>query len=103
VIESIWFMLVAVMIAVYVVLADSIWGRASSSLWWYARTTSGGRYCGPSVRCGMAMKYGCWPAAARCTSRFRRCTHPFSGFYLPLMMVLWLLILRGIAARCGWR
>ena len=43
------------------------------------------------------MKSGCWLAAARSTSHFHCSTPAFSGFYLPLMIVLWLLILRGIS------
>ena len=43
------------------------------------------------------MKSGCWPRAARCTSLFPQLyASSFSGFYLPLMMVLWLLMLRAI-------
>ena len=44
------------------------------------------------------MRYGCWRRAGRCILRFPRCMRSgFSGFYLPLMMVLWLLILRGMS------
>jgi len=46
----------------------------------------------------MATRSGCWPAAERSTSPFPALyASSFSGFYLPLMVVLWLLILRGIA------
>ena len=44
------------------------------------------------------MKSGSSPAAARSISPFPLLyASSFSGFYLPLMMVLWLLMLRGIA------
>ena len=53
--------------------------------------------CAPLARCGTATKSGCWPAAELCTSPFPLLyASGFSGFYLPLMIVLWLLILRGI-------
>ncbi len=59
--------------------------------------TSVARSYAPSARCGTATKCGCWPRAALSTLPFRCCTPPaFSGFYLPLMMVLWLLMLRAI-------
>ena len=49
---------------------------------------------------GTATRSGCWPPEARCTSPFPASMRPaFSGFYLALMMVLWLLMLRGIVHR----
>jgi cytochrome bd ubiquinol oxidase subunit II len=48
--------------------------------------------------CGTGTRCGCSPPAARWSSRFPTCTRPaFSGFYLALMLVLWLLLLRGLS------
>jgi len=56
--ETIWFMLVAAMIAVYVVLDGFDLGAGIVQLL-VARTDRERRQCcARSVRCGMAMKYG---------------------------------------------
>ena len=76
--------------------------RASFTCSSRAPTTSAAPCSRRSARCGTATKSGCWPPAARSTSPSRRSTPPsFSGFYLPLMIVLWLLILRGISIDFG--
>ena len=97
--ETLWFCLVAVMIA-DVRGAGRLrpWRGCHSLPVSRAPTPSAARCCAPSVRSGTAMKSGCWPAAALSISPFPRLyASGFSGFYLPLMMVLWLLILRGIS------
>ena len=98
--ETTWFMLVAVMIAIYVVLDGFDLGAGIVQLL-VARTDGERRQVlrtiGPVWD---GNKYGCWPAAARCTLLFRRSTHPASaGSHLPLMMVLWLLISAGYCDR----
>ncbi|HTV57367.1 MAG TPA: cytochrome d ubiquinol oxidase subunit II [Verrucomicrobiae bacterium] len=95
---TIWFCLIAVMIAVYVVLDGFDLGAGIIHLG-VARTDSERRAVlgaiGP-VWDGNEV----WLLAAGGTLFF---AYPvlyassFSGFYLPLMMVLWLLILRGIS------
>ena len=61
-------------------------------------TPSAGRCSPPSGRSGTATRSGSSPAAGCSSSRFPRAyAVGFSGFYLPLMLVLWLLILRGIS------
>ena len=95
---TLWFCLVALMLAMYVVLDGFDLGAGAIHLF-VARTDEERRQViatiGP-VWDGNEV----WliAAAARFTSRFPRSTpSSFSGFYLPLMMVLWLLILRGIS------
>ena len=76
----------------------SIWAPESSISLLREPIRSAAKCCAPSDRCGMAMKFGCSPPAALCTLHFRHFMRAaFSGFYLALMMVLWLLILRGIS------
>ena len=51
-----------------------------------------------SDRSGMATKCGCSPTGGTLYFAFPALyASGFSGFYLPLMMVLWLLIIRGVA------
>ena len=96
--ETIWFMLVAVMIAIYVVLDGFDLGAGIVQLL-VART--GGerrqvlRSIGPVwdgnevwLLAGGGTLYLAFPVLYASS---------FSGFYLPLMIVLWLLILRGMA------
>ena len=96
--ETIWFMLVAVMIAMYVVLDGFDLGAGIVQLL-IARTDSERRQVlrtiGPVwdgnevwLLAGGGTLYFAFPALYASS---------FSGFYLPLMMVLWLLILRGIS------
>ncbi len=96
--EMIWFGLVAVMIAVYVVLDGFDLGAGMVQL--VAARTDGERRqvlrsIGPVwdgnevwLLAGGGTLYFAFPALYASS---------FSGFYLPLMMVLWLLILRGIS------
>ncbi|HWQ53518.1 MAG TPA: cytochrome d ubiquinol oxidase subunit II [Bryobacteraceae bacterium] len=96
--ETIWFCLVAVMIAVYVVLDGFDLGAGVIHLA-VARTGAERktvlRSIGPVwdgnevwLLAGGGVMYFAFPALYASS---------FSGFYLPLMMVLWLLILRGIS------
>src|SRR5271165_4162690 len=96
--ETVWFSLVAVMIALYVVLDGFDLGAGVIHLF-VARTEAERRTVLASIGpvwdgnevwllAGGGTLYFAFPAlyASSC-----------SGFYLPLMMVLWLLILRGIS------
>jgi cytochrome d ubiquinol oxidase subunit II len=96
--ETLWFMLVAVMIAVYVVLDGFDLGAGIVQLL-VARTDRERRQVLRSIGpvwdgnevwllAGGGTLYFAFPALYASS---------FSGFYLPLMMVLWLLILRGIS------
>src|SRR5580698_2389161 len=96
--QTVWFMLVAVMIAVYVVLDGFDLGAGIIHLL-VARTDSERRLVLRSIGpvwdgnevwlvAGGGTLYFAFPALY---------SSSFSGFYLPLMMVLWLLILRGIS------
>ena len=96
--ETIWFCLVAIMIAVYVVL-DGFDLGAGAVHFLVARSDAERqlviRTVGP-VWDGNEV----WLLAAGGTLYFAfpvLYASGFSGFYLPLMIVLWLLILRGIA------
>ncbi|HTS34196.1 MAG TPA: cytochrome d ubiquinol oxidase subunit II [Candidatus Solibacter sp.] len=95
--ETLWFMIVAVMVAAYVVLDGFDLGAGAIYLS-AARTTDERRKVmraiGP-VWDGNEV----WLLAAGGTLYFafpQLYASSFSGFYLPLMMVLWLLMLRGI-------
>ena len=96
--ETIWFSLVAVMIALYVVLDGFDLGAGIVHLF-VARNDVERRMVLGSIGpvwdgnevwliAGGGTLYFAFPALYASS---------FSGFYLPLMMVLWLLILRGIA------
>jgi cytochrome d ubiquinol oxidase subunit II len=96
--ETIWFCLVAVMIAAYVVLDGFDLGAGIVHLF-VARTDGERRAVLASIGpvwngnevwllAGGGTLYFAFPALY---------SSSFSGFYLPLMIVLWLLILRGIA------
>ena len=95
--ETLWFMIVAVMVAAYVVLDGFDLGAGVIYLG-AART--------PDERTRILRAIGpvwdgneVWLLAAGGTLYFAfplLYASSFSGFYLPLMMVLWLLMLRGI-------
>jgi cytochrome d ubiquinol oxidase subunit II len=96
--ETLWFSLVAVMIALYVVLDGFDLGAGVIHLF-VARTEAERRTVLASIGpvwdgnevwllAGGGTLYFAFPALYASS---------FSGFYLPLMMVLWLLILRGIS------
>ena len=96
--ETVWFCLVAIMIAIYVVLDGFDLGAGAIHLL-VARNEAERRVVlrtiGP-VWDGNEV----WLLAAGGTLYFAfpaLYASSFSGFYLPLMIVLWLLILRGIA------
>jgi len=95
-----WFLLVALMLAAYVVLDGSTWSRHVHLL--VARTEEERRQVrAASARCGRQRSLAAgrrWNAVFRLPTAVRS---GFSGFYLPLMMVLWLLILRGSAWSCA--
>src|SRR5450631_2712915 len=96
--ETIWYCLVAVMIAVYVVLDGFDMGAGIVHL--FVARTEGERRAvlgsiGPVwdgnevwLLAGGGTLYFAFPGLYASS---------FSGFYLPLMIVLWLLILRGIS------
>src|ERR1700723_540558 len=94
---SLWFWIVAVMVVAYVVLDGFDLG--SGAIYLLAAKTNGERRrvlraIGP-VWDGNEV----WLIAAAGTLYFafpRLYASSFSGFYLPLMIVLWLLMLRGI-------
>jgi cytochrome d ubiquinol oxidase subunit II len=95
--ETLWFMIIALMIAAYAVL-DGFDLGAGAIYFGAARTTDDRRKIlraiGP-VWDGNEV----WLVAAGGTLYFAfplLYASSFSGFYLPLMMVLWLLMLRGI-------
>src|SRR5664280_2475398 len=94
--ETVWFCLVAVMIAMYVVLDGFDLGAGAVHLF-VARTDAERRAVLRSIGpvwdgnevwllAGGGTLYFAFPALYASS---------FSGFYLPLMIVLWLLILRG--------
>jgi len=96
--ETIWFCLVALMIATYVVLDGYDLGAGIIHLF-VARSDDERRQVLQSIGpfwdgnevwllAGGGTLYFAFPALYAAS---------FSGFYLPLMMVLWLLMLRGIA------
>ena len=95
--ETVWFVIVAVMIAAYVVLDGFDLG--AGIIYLFAGRTNDERRkilrsIGP-VWDGNEV----WLIAAGGTLYFaypQLYASAFSGFYLPLMMVLWLLMLRGI-------
>lgn len=100
--ETLWFMIVAVMVAAYVVLDGFDLGAGVIYL---AATRNPGerrtimRAIGP-VWDGNEV----WLLAAGGTLYFAfplLYASSFSGFYLPLMMVLWLLMLRGMGIELG--
>jgi cytochrome bd ubiquinol oxidase subunit II len=93
---TIWFCLVAMMLAVYVLLDGFDLGAGSIHLW-VAKTDNERRQVLASI--GPVWDGNeVWLIAAGGTLYFAfpaLYASGFSGFYLPLMMVLWLLILRG--------
>lgn len=96
--ETIWFALVAIMIAMYVVFDGFDLGVGALHLW-VARNETERRVALQSI--GPVWDGNeVWLIAAGGTLYFAFPTlyaTSFSGFYLPLMIVLWLLILRGIS------
>src|SRR5215471_1040227 len=82
--ETIWFCLVAIMVAIYLLLAKTDEERRQ------VLASIGPVWDGNEVWLLAAggVLYFAFPALY---------ASGFSGFYLPLMMVLWLLILRGLA------
>ena len=96
--ETLWFYLIAVMIAVYVILDGFDLGVGVLHLF-VARTDSQRRVVLQSI--GPVWDGNeVWLIAAGGTLVLafpRLYASAFSGFYLPLMMVLWLLILRAIS------
>jgi len=96
--ETLWFCLVAVMLAAYVVLDGFDLGAGILHLW-VARSNDERRLVLRSI--GPVWDGNeVWLLAAGGTLYFAfpmLYASSFSGFYLPLMIVLWLLILRGIS------
>src|ERR1700737_4985196 len=96
--ETIWFCIVAFMIAMYVLLDGFDLGAGAIHLW-VAKTDEERRQVLASIGpvwdgnevwlvAGGGTLYFAFPALY---------ASGFSGFYLPLMIVLWLLVLRGIS------
>jgi cytochrome bd ubiquinol oxidase subunit II len=96
--ETLWFAIVAAMLAVYVMLDGFVLGAGVLHLV-EARTDAERRAVLASI--GPVWNGNeVWLIAAGGTLYFAfpgLYSSSFSGFYLPLMMVLWLLILRGIS------
>lgn len=96
--ETFWFAIVALMLAAYVVLDGFDLGAGALHLW-LAKTSAERRAVLASI--GPVWDGNeVWLLAAGGTLFFAfpaLYASSFSGFYLPLMMVLWLLILRGIS------
>ena len=96
--ETLWFCLVAVMLAAYVVLDGFDLGAGVLHLW-VARSNDERRLVLRSI--GPIWDGNeVWLLAAGGTLYFAfplLYASSFSGFYLPLMIVLWLLVLRGIS------
>src|SRR5580693_81841 len=94
---TIWFCLVAIMITMYVLLDGFDLGAGAIHLW-VARTDEERREVLASI--GPVWDGNeVWLIAAGGALYFAfpvLYASAFSGFYLPLMMVLWLLMLRGI-------
>jgi cytochrome bd ubiquinol oxidase subunit II len=101
---SLWFWIVAVMVTAYVVLDGFDLG--AGAIYLFAARTNQERRCvlhaiGP-VWDGNEV----WLVAAGGTLYFafpQLYASSFSGFYLPLMMVLWLLMLRAVGIEFGAR
>ena len=93
---TLWFWIVAAMLAAYAVLDGFDLGAGAIYLFAAKTDDERRRCCAPSGPCGTATKSGCWRLAARSICFPLLYASSFSGFYLPLMMVLWLLMLRGI-------
>jgi cytochrome d ubiquinol oxidase subunit II len=96
--QTVWFCLVAIMIAFYVVLDGFDLGAGAIHLW----VAKDRRERQQVIRSIGPVWDGneVWLLAAGGTLYFAfpaLYAASFSGFYLPLMIVLWLLILRGIA------
>ena len=98
--ETVWFCLVAIMLAVYVLLDSFDLGAGAIHLL-AAKTDEERR----QVSAGIGPVWDgneVWLLAVGGTLYFAfPALYPsgFSGFYLPLMIVLWLLILRGSSNR----
>src|ERR1700688_4195870 len=96
--ETLWFCLVAVMLALYVLL-DGFDLGAGAVPFLVAKTEEERRQVIASI--GPVWDGNeVWLLAAAGTLYFAfpaLYASAFSGFYLPLMMVLWLLILRGVS------
>ena len=95
---TLWFWIVAVMLTAYVVL-DGFDLGVGIVFPFVARTEEERQHAlrasGPY---GTAMRSGCWPLVERSSSLFLCSTPPPSAAsIMPLMIVLWLLILRGLS------
>src|SRR6202161_913813 len=96
--STIWFMIVAVMVAVYVLLDGFDLGAGAVHL--FIGKSDADRQAVISAIGPVWDGNEVWLLAAGGTLYFAfplLYASSFSGFYLPLMIVLWLLVLRGIA------
>ena len=95
--ETLWFILVAIMLVMYVVLDGFDLGAGIIHLW--VARTDGERQTVIKAIGPVWDGNEVWLLAAGGTLYFAfpmLYASSFSGFYLPLMMVLWLLMLRGL-------
>src|SRR6202161_2378753 len=100
--STIWFMIVAVMVAIYVLLDGFDLGAGAVHLF-IARSDERRSAVIGAIR-PVWDGNEVWLLAAGGTLYFAfplLYASSFSGFYLPLMMVLWLLMLRGIGIELG--
>src|ERR1700750_2956432 len=95
--ETLWFLLIALMLTAYVVLDGFDLGVGIVAPW-VAKGNGGRRLCQRTI--GRVWDGNeVWLLAAGGALYFAfplLYASSFSGFYLPLMIVLWLLMLRGI-------
>ena len=96
--SSIWFVLFVVIIAGYLILDGFDMGVGILHVPSPRTTTSGARCSTASARSGTATRSG-WSWRAACCSRVFPLVYAslFSGFYLALMLVLLVMILRTVA------
>jgi len=76
---TVWFMIVSVMIAAYVVLDGFDLG---AGIIYLARRMSVARSCAPSGRCGMETKYGCSLRVGHCILPTRNSTRRRSAAFI---------------------
>ena len=97
-----WYGIVSFMLIVYVGWTGAILAPECCTGLSPGRRRNGGRWSRRSGRFGHGMKCGWSVSAARWWQYFRvSWPSAFSGYYLALFLILWCLILRGIALEVG--